>query len=514
MSAHVKMPIEAMATTIHNGGCAEWNALPVHAIAHFQQAVLAHIANGGRVAAYHTAPSTPDDLTAPVCLLAILADDARGKLYALRTEALVSSVPIPALTAQAPQLDRFERDIIETSDLQLTGHPHPAPLRYPSNKGQRAGEMSGTPIQGPEVHQVAVGPVHAGVIEPGHFRFYCEGEKVHTLAIALGYQHRGIEKALCTLPPYRCLATMETMAGDTTIAHTWAYIKNLEALSGKTPSKRTQIGRAILLELERLANHTGDLGALASDIGLLPYAAHLGRLRGELLNLTAAITGSRFGRAHLCPGKDRNELTPELTSQLLTRLQTIQRELHPILEELFDAPSVLARFETTGALSSAMATGLGLVGVSARSCGIIQDIRHDYPWDIYAQDTPPMAAHPTGDVFARAIVRKREVLTSLKFIQHQLQHLPGDDEEMSHAPPPPPAPLGAPRIALTLIEGWRGECCHIMVTTTEGGCAAYKVVDPSFHNWPALEYAMRGQEISDFPLINKSFNLSYCGHDL
>ncbi|MGH7342940.1 MAG: hydrogenase, partial [Candidatus Rokuibacteriota bacterium] len=361
---------------------------------------------------------------------------------------------------------------------------------------------------GEEVHEVAVGPVHAGVIEPGHFRFQCHGESVFHLEISLGYQHRGVERALVGGPNGRALHLVETLAGDTTVGHATAYCGAVEALSGARVPTRAHGIRAVALELERLANHTGDLGALANDVGFLPTASYCGRLRGDFLNLTAALCGSRFGRGLVRPGGAGFDVEPARAQQMLPRLESALRDVSGAANLLWETPSVLARFEETGAVSKKDAEALGLVGVAARASGLDRDVRQEFPWGLYRFAQIPVSTMTTGDVFARAHVRWLEIQRSVAFVREQLRALPAGPVRVKAGD------LAPERLAVSMVEGWRGEICHVAITDAAGKFAAYKVVDPSFHNWTGLAMALRGQQISDFPLCNKSFNLSYCGHDL
>jgi Ni,Fe-hydrogenase III large subunit len=425
------------------------------------------------------------------------------------------------MTPQCPEVQLFEREIAEQWAVVPEGHPWMKPVRFvrsrrsgrdawqrPANQPLMVGVTDFYRVEGEEVHEVAVGPVHAGVIEPGHFRFQCHGEQVFHLEISLGYQHRGVERALVNGPTKRAIHYMETLAGDTTIGHATAYCQALEELGEHRLSARAHALRAIALELERLANHTGGLGALANDVGYLPTASFCGRLRGDYLNLTALVCGSRFGRGMVRPGGVGFDVDGGRVKQMLDRLEAALRDTTNAVELLWDSTSVQARFEGSGAIDAETASALGLVGVAARASGLERDVRHDFPTGMFRLTQIPVSVAHSGDVFARAYVRWLELQRSGAFVREQLQALP------SGALRSAPGRLRPDRLAVSLVEGWRGEICHVALTDAEGRFAAYKIVDPSFHNWMGLAMALRNQQISDFPLCNKSFDLSYCGHDL
>ena len=478
----------------HNGGAV---ALPPELDTRALHDLLREgVARGGRVVAYFAVGQPPG-------LVAVLADDSAGRLRVAR--ARVDGPTLPSLVAELPQVHLFEREIAEQAGLELDGHPWPNPVRF-TRPGDVAGAQDFYRVQGEGVHEVAVGPVHAGIIEPGHFRFQCHGEEVFHLEIALGYQHRGVERALLT--SRRALHLAETLAGDTTIGHATAWCQAIEALAGVRVPPRAQAIRAIALELERLANHVGDLGALSGDVAYLPTASFCGRIRGDYLNMTAAMCGSRFGRGLVVPGGVAFDVEPARAADLLARLDAAARDTAGAVGLLWDEPSVMGRFEATGTVSEETARSVGLVGPAARASGLTRDVRSDHPAGLYRMAHVPAAVLGSGDVLARAQVRWLEHDRSVAFVREQLAELPVGPLRV------PVGPLAPSMMTASLVEGWRGEIAHVLLTDDAGGLAAVKVVDPSFHNWIGLALALRGQPISDFPLCNKSFNLSYCGHDL
>jgi Ni,Fe-hydrogenase III large subunit len=350
--------------------------------------------------------------------------------------------------------------------------------------------------------------VHAGIIEPGHFRFQCHGETVHHLEIQLGYQHRGAEGLLLRSSPARQLAIAESIAGDTSVGHALAYCMAVEALASVEPPLYAHAMRGIALELERLSNHVGDLGALCNDVGFLPGASWFGRLRGEFLNLLMEVSGNRFGRSLVKPGGIRFALSAEQRRDFLARLDRVERDLRDTAQVAFNSPTVGSRFEHTGVVTHEVAEELGLVGPVARASGCDRDVRRDHPFGIFRFAHIPVALVESGDVMARALVRWLETQRSNTFLREQLSELPRESLSVD-------IPGLAPEsLAVSMVEGWRGEIVHVAVTSADGRLAGYKIVDPSFHNWFGLTIALRGNQISDFPLCNKSFNLSYAGHDL
>ncbi|QLA17578.1 hydrogenase large subunit [Desulfolutivibrio sulfoxidireducens] len=461
-------------------------------------------------------------------ILAVVARDGAGILRPVLSEV---GPRYPALTPDLPQAHLFEREMAERFGVEPVGHPRPRPVRYtvPGSLGPKApakprplpADTDFFRMSGEEVHEVAVGPIHAGIIEPGHFRFQCHGETVFHLEIALGYQHRGIEAALTgplsrggrgfgRIPHF-----MATAAGDTTVGHTLAWCGTVESLTRTGVPERAAAFRLIALELERLANHTGDLGALAGDVAYLPTMSFCGRLRGDFLNMTALLCGNRFGRGLVVPGGVGFDADGARLAELRGRFESTMRDVEGAADLLFETPSVRARFEHTGAITRETATALGLVGPATRACGLARDVRVDHPFGAYGRIRARASTWPSGDVFARANVRRLEIRESARLIRTGLDALSTLPEGGIAADGPPwPRPMPPDSLTVSLVEAWRGEICHVAATGPDGRLSFYKMTDPSFHNWEGLAMALRGVAVSDFPLCNKSFNLSYCGHDL
>lgn len=485
---------------IHNAQSLKLNSVASVPFQEFRDFAAQEIYRGARVASFWGYPAE----NKTTALMMVLAYDKEGYLVILSAKVRDS---YESLTLFLPQVHWFEREIFEKWRVRPQGHPWLKPIRF-ENSQSLPSVTNFMRIDGEEIHEVAVGPVHAGIIEPGHFRFQCHGERVFHLEISLGYQYRGIEKALIGGPDKRTIHYMETLSGDTTIGHSLAYAQAIEGLTGYSVPLRASVIRSIMLELERLANHTGDLGAMAQDVGYLPTSSYCGRLRGDFLNITALICGNRFGRNMVRPGGVMFDIDDSIRKEIIKRLKTVFSDVRNAVSLMLDSAMVIDRFDETGMLTKKEALALGLVGVAARACGLERDVRFDFPAGAFQFSQIPVSTYSTGDVFARAFVRWLEIQRSVEFILTQLESLP--DGSINAAVPP----LQKEHISVSLVEGWRGEICHSIITDQDGKISQYKIVDPSFHNWMGLAVALRGEEISNFPLCNKSFNLSYCGHDL
>jgi Ni,Fe-hydrogenase III large subunit len=476
----------------------------------FHKTALDIVKTGGKVVQYF---GFQDGAT--LKLIAVLRTD---KLFVASCDAPES---YPSLTRDCEPFHMFEREIAEQFGVRPEGHPWLKMVRYHANyrdvpdvfgndyTQDIPGNYDYYQVDGDEIHEVAVGPVHAGVIEPGHFRFNCIGERVLNLEIQLGYQHRAVENLFFNAQAKRLPILAEGIAGDTAIGHSLCMAQAVEALTKTVPDKGAKIIRTIALELERIANHIGDLGALSGDVAFLPPANYFGRLRGDFLNLSLLICGNRFGKGLVRPGGVRFDFSDDIRKTMNEKLDELKPQVKNVLDLLFSASTVIARFEDCGVVSHVDADHLGLVGPAGRACGISYDARHSFPTEYYTEIGIPENKKGTGDVYARARVRYDEVLQSINIIQ-SLINRPVETqcvEDINYN-------LASSSFVVTINEGWRGEVSHVILTDKEGKILRYKVKDPSFHNWNGLSMSLRNTGISDFPLNNKSFNLSYCGFDL
>ena len=363
------------------------------------------------------------------------------------------------------------------------------------------------PTLGEGVFQIPVGPVHAGIIEPGHFNFAVAGEPILYLQVRLFYTHKGTEKLFENLPIHRAVFLAESISGDSAFSHGTAFCAAIERAAHIEVPARAQFMRTILLELERLANHVGDIGAIANDVGFVIANAHAGRVRELVLGLNETLAGSRMLRGMVCHRWCAPRLATGSSGSDRDAIERVERELRDLVAIIQSSDSTRDRLEHTGVLRPDKARTLGVVGVAGRASGIDLDIRRDHPYEAYGHLSFNVPVYQAGDVRHRMKVRIDEVTESIQIIRAAVSRLP----EGPHRAPVQPIPPG--RCALSAVEGWRGEIIH-WVRTGEGNCLERcKIKEPSINNWPAIVEAVEGNIVADFPVINKSFNLSYSGTD-
>jgi Ni,Fe-hydrogenase III large subunit len=454
-----------------------------------------------------------------VVLTAVFAA-ADGPLEILRGRARPGE-HYPALTATHPAAQIFERELWEQTGIEPDDHPWLKPVRFEGDRQQRMADYPFFKVRGNEVHEVGVGPIHAGVIEPGHFRFMCLGEAVHHLEIQLGYQHRGVESLLLRRPPMALAAIVESVCGDSSVAYAWGYCSAVEALSASSISDKTGLLRGIALEIERIAMHLSTLNGLATDIAFLQGTGTYGRLRTAIINASQRVCGNRFGRGWLRPGKTRG-ISDALRIDLIETLSALSRDVAGINDLMRSARSVRARFRGAGVVSAKAAQELGLSGLVARASGVALDTRSQLPGRLYQRFPVETMSESTGDCWARMNLRMRETDSSLAWLLNILRDekidLSSDEADEKSGIKSGSGILNAPlrpdALCVSLIEGARGPVVQVLETSGQGQLLHYKMQDPSLTNWFGLAMAVRDNPISDFPICNKSFDLSYCGNDL
>ncbi len=441
-------------------------------------------------------------------------------------------VPVPPAAPRFPSLatrsfaaSRFEREIHDLLGLVPEGHPDlrrlalhqfwPAgywPLRRDA-AARRDFTDEGQPfpfrrVEGEGLFEITVGPVHAGIIEPGHFRFTVEGETIVNLETRLGFVHKGIEKLFETLPFERTPELAERVSGDEAVAHALAYCQALEALAGCVVPPRAAWLRVVLLELERLYNHVGDVGMIVNDTGFAFGHAHCFRLREELLRLNQRLTGHRLLRGGVVPGGVADRVGEAPLDEVAATAGRLAGEFDEIAALCLANTLVLERLQGTGRLTPATARELQVVGLVGRASGVDADVRRDAPFAAYGELDVRVPVHAAGDVWARTMVRIEEAREAARLVAAAARRAGAGPLRA------PLGPLPAGGHATGLVEAWRGPLWYWVRSGGPATVERVKVAGPSSRNWPALEYAVLKNIVPDFPLCNKSFNLSYSGNDL
>lgn len=437
-------------------------------------------------------------------LFVVLADDSCGDLYISSALFKAGEMSYDSITKDVPSFHIFEREFYEQFKIEPVGHPWLKPLR------ENQDDYKFFNMEGEEVHEVAVGPIHAGVIEPGHFRFMCVGELVYHLEIMLGYQNRGVEKLILKNPTNQLA---ESICGDSVIAHNLAYSKVMELLSDCKITKRAGLIRTMALEMERAAVHIGDLGAISGDIAYLMGASVFGATRTLVINTMLEFSGSRFGRGLITKGGVNFDIDNLKIENAIATLDKVEKDVDRMVKTMLKNSTVMSRLEKTGIVSKEKAKDIGLVGMAARACDVELDSRFDMPDETYKMLALPRKIFKgKGDVNSRFKLRYQETMESLSIAKRILSMLKnGYREEVCVECNSQISPNS---FVISIVEGWRGEVVHIALSDENSNLSRYKIKDPSFNNWYGLALAVRNNGVSDFPLCNKSFNLSYCGNDL
>jgi Ni,Fe-hydrogenase III large subunit/Ni,Fe-hydrogenase III component G len=436
-----------------------------------------------------------------------------------------TDVCYPNLAGIFPAAGRMQRAAADLLGIQPDGEPDPRPwlnhgawprdyfpLRRESGgsdrfPGRAVEDYPFVRVEGEGVHEIAVGPVHAGIIEPGHFRFSVVGEKVLRLEERLGYTHKGIDQLFARTPPLTGHRLAGRVSGDSTVAFAWSYCMALESAWAAEIPGRAQWLRALLLERERVANHLGDLGALGNDAAFAFGLAQFSRLKEDWLRLHRTLLGHRYLMDVIVPGGVAVDLAQDGRAAILMQCDAIEAEVHAIKTIYDEHAGLQDRFLTTGRVEPKLAARLGLTGFAGRASAQAFDLRADQPMPPYDHLAVNMATHRAGDVAARVTVRFEEVFESLRLIRGIVDGLPAGEHRI------PVEPAERETFGAGWVEGWRGEVFVALELDDAGHIQRCHCHDPSWHNWPVLEHAVMGNIVPDFPLINKSFNLSYSGHD-
>jgi Ni,Fe-hydrogenase III large subunit/Ni,Fe-hydrogenase III component G len=441
---------------------------------------------------------------------------------------LSDTLEFPSVTRSIHQAWNHERKIRAFFGLIPIGHPDPRPLilhenwppdlfplRKDVNWDSRPKPAHGTyhfqRLRGEGIYEIPVGPVHAGIIEPGHFRFSVAGEAIMLLEPRLGFTHKGSEKLFERLPISEKLRLSEKLSGDSSVSHSMAFCQALEQLSAITVPERALYLRLIFAELERIANHLGDIGAIMLDTGFNFGGSHGARLRETVMRINERLTGSRFLRGVITPGGVTKDISAEEARRLSAELALVAQDFFEMVEAAENIASLMNRLKSTGIVSSDIAIDHGAVGVAAKAVNIAIDARVDFPYAAYnTLCFDRIETEVDGDVYARFRVRVKEVNASITIIQKALGSLP----QAPILSPDNDTPFRKNAVAVGIVEGWRGEIVYFVTTDARGTISRVAPRDPSFVNWSLLEHAAQGNIVPDFPLINKSFNLSYSGNDL
>jgi Ni,Fe-hydrogenase III large subunit/Ni,Fe-hydrogenase III component G len=459
-----------------------------------------------------------------ICYLFSLEPDGRWIL--LGTELSGNDRLFSSITPRIHAAKWYEREIRDMFGLIAEGHPdlrrlirhehwpkgtHPLKKDFPWNHvmGRQQGTYAFRHIEGEGMFEVPVGPIHAGIIEPGHFRFSVAGEPIMMLEIRHFWKHRGVEKLFETLSLVEGVSLAERVSGDTSFGHSLCYGQAVESLLRVEVPARSKYLRTLFLELERLHNHIGDVGAICNDAAYTLALAHCGRMKERIMQLNDRLTGSRFLRGVNGVGGVAVDLTPDQMRDLVRELAEIEADFRDLTRILFSNASLMDRLENTGILSEQIARDHGVVGVVGRASNINRDVRRDHPFAAYGDLKFKVPVAHYGDVRARMRIRVEEVYESITLIRQVCERIPQGGILAKVEPVASPGQWG-----LSAVEGWRGEILYFVMAGEGGRIHRCKVRDPSYVNWPAIQYAVLGNIIPDFPLINKSFNLSYAGNDL
>lgn len=438
---------------------------------------------------------------------------------------LRDTTKFPSIVKDIHQAAYYEAEIASFFGLTPMGHPKLRPFilheNWPSNIYPLRKEVdwkarppkAHTPnvfqeVKGEGVYEIPVGPIHAGIIEPGHFRFSVAGEEIVHLEPELGYTHKGSEKLFEMLPLSEKVKLSERISGDSSFSHALAFCQAIETISETRITKRAKYIRVIFAELERIANHLNDVGFILNDTAFSFGGSNGQRLKERIMQLNQSLSGDRFFRGAMVIGGVTKDISEELQKLIKSELEVIKTDFAEVIDIAEDSETVINRLKKTGILEKQIAVDHGVVGVAARASGIITDARSDYPYAAYNELPFKISQQQSGDVYARYTIRIEEIFTSINLVLHALERLKQKESIRIQ-----PKPMKKNAYAISVVEGWRGDIVYFISTDKDGIIQRVGVRDASFVNWSAVPYAVVSNIVPDFPLINKSFNLSYSAFD-
>ncbi len=458
------------------------------------------------------------------CVYYSFGDPTHHAVLVLRV-VLGEATTFPSIVHEVHEASWYEKEIYTLFGLTPEGHPHlqrvlvhenwptdAFPLRkdfsWDTRPEMADGVFEFSRVEGEGIYEVPVGPIHAGIIEPGHFRFSMIGEEIIQLEARLGYVHKGSEKLFETLPFEKKVQLAERISGDSSIGHVLAFCQGVESMANVSVPARAQHIRVLCAELERLANHMNDIGLIMLGTAYNFGSSQLARIRERVMLLNERVTGHRYMRGMVVLGGISRDVSDDVLAGALRELAHIHKDFNDVMRICRGNITMLNRLEGSGTIDRTAAIDHGILGLGAKAIGIARDARKEFPYAVYPDLKFEIPLEESGDVYARWMVRVREVPEVFSILDQVIRSIPSGSLRGDM-----PAALPPNMISHGISEGWRGTIVHTILTDNQGIITRVQVRDPSFLNWHAFGYAAKGGVLLDFPLINKSFNLSYSGYD-
>ena len=458
------------------------------------------------------------------CIYYSFGDPIEHTVMTLRIT-LGDATEFPSIVDGVHEASWYEKEIYTLFGLTPIGHPHIQRVllheNWPADVFPLRKDFDGTTrpetahetfefsvVEGEGIFEVPVGPIHAGIIEPGHFRFSMAGEEILQLEARLGWVHKGIEKLFETLPLDKKVTLSERISGYSSIGHSFAFCQGVELMAGVAISARAQHIRVLCAELERLANHMNDIGLIMLGTAYNFGSSQLARIRERVMQLNEMLTGSRYMRGMMTLGGVSKDISDATLADTQKELESIKKDFDDVMKICRGNITMTNRMEGSGTIDKEAAIDHGVQGLAAKAMGLARDARKEFPYSVYGDLQFEIPTQETGDVYARWMVRVLEVPEIFNLLKQVITSMPSGSVSVSI-----PTSLPANAISYGITEGWRGTIVHTILTNNKGEITRVQVRDPSFLNWHAVKYAVKGNVILDFPLINKSFNLSYSGYD-